>query len=292
MRRTDVSHSRGLFRAAPIFIPLLLGSVLLTTASSAPGRQASPNLNVLLEKAAIYCEKLSRSVLDFTCRERVEEWFHPEARPFSTGGFNIKRVVSVGRREKHAYLYDFQLVRDRTGSIRENRTLLKEDKQTVRVPDSPLKTRLFWHAYVVMGPLGLLSRERQADHSYRILREEKVGEERAVVIEALPKPGVQSEHLVGTIWLKSEDAGVLKIEWDPSSIANYTGVEEAAKRFQMDPKIVLTSEYAFEKNGIRFPSRYTVKEIYVSGRRRFQRSQTEVIYDEYKFFTVETQVIY
>ena len=265
-------------------------AVLLAAASGAPWPQTPPDLNDLLERAAKYCDKLSRSVLDFTCRERIEEWFHPDARP--TGRFSIKRVVYVGRREKHSYLYDFQLVRDRTGLIRENRTLLKEDKQTVRVPDSPLKTRLFWHAYVVMGPLGLLSRERQADHSYRVLREEKVGKERAVVIEAVPKPGVQSEHLIGTIWLRSEDAGVLKIEWDPSSIANYAGVEEAAKRFQMDPKIVMTSEYAFEKNGIRFPSRYTVKEIYASGRRRFQRSQTDVIYDEYKFFTVETQVIY
>lgn len=292
MRQTDVSHSRGFFRAAPILIPMLLVAVLLTTASSAPGRQAYPNLNALLEKAAKYCEKLSHSILNFACRERIEEWLHPDAGPRSTWARRSRSFVYVGRRETHTYIYDFQLIRDRAGAIRESRTLLREDKNELRVPDTPLKTHLFWHANVVMGPLGLLSRERQADHAYRILREEKVGKERAVVIEAVPKPGVQSERLVGTIWLKSEDAGVLKIEWDPSSIANYAGVEETAKRFQMTPRIVLTSEYAFEKNGIRFPSRYTVKEIYIRGGRHFQRSGIDVIYDEYKFFTVETQVIF
>jgi hypothetical protein len=53
----------------------------------------------------------------------------------------------------------------------------------------------------------------------------------------------------------------------------------------------MTSEYAFEKNGIRFPSRYIVKGSYLGKLgRRFQRSETDVTYDRYKFFTVETEV--
>jgi len=162
-----------------------------------------------------------------------------------------------------------------------------------RVADAPLKTRLFWHAYVVMGSLGLLSRERQAEHDYRVAREEKAGRERLLVVEAVPKPGVRSDRLVGTIWLRLSDAGILKIEWNPSSIDNHAGVEETAKRLGMTPQIVLTSEYAIEQKGIRFPSRYSVKEIYTRRNgRRFQRSQTDVLYDQYKFFTVETDVKY
>jgi hypothetical protein len=60
----------------------------------------------------------------------------------------------------------------------------------------------------------------------------------------------------------------------------------------MTPRIVLTSDYGIEKNGIRFPSRYTVQETYARGVRRFQRSETTVVYDQYKFFTVETIVVY
>jgi hypothetical protein len=141
-----------------------------------------------------------------------------------------------------------------------------------------------------MGPLGLLSRENQKSHDFRVLREDKIGAERAFVVEAVPKPGARSDHLIGTVWLRLGDAIVLKIEWDPASIENYAAVEQTAERFRMAPRIVMTSEFAFEKNGIRFPSRFTLREIYRKGISRFQRSEIDVLYDQYKFFTVETQV--
>ena len=267
-------------------------SVLLPAATALPAAQARADLKALLDKGAEYCDKLSRSVLDFVCRERIEEWLYPEAAPVGGWSRRARSYVLVGRRETNSYTYDYQLIRDRAGSIRENRTLLLENGKSRHVPKASLKTRLFWHAFIVMGPLGVLSRERQTEHDFRIVGEDRVGKEMALVIEAVPKSGVRSDHLVGKIWLRPGDAGVLKIEWDPSSIDNYTGVEETAKRFQMTPRIVLTSEYAFEKNGIRFPSRYNVKEIYIRGGRRFQRSETDISYDQYKFFTVETQVIF
>lgn len=261
----------------------------LTQQGPSPGSSES-ELRTILDRAAEYCDKLNRSVLNFVCRERIKEWFRAESPP---GSFSHGiRIVFVGSRETFQYVYDYQLIRDREGSIRETRTLLKENGKGVQVSDAPLKTHSFWHAKVVMGPLGLLSREGQADHDYRILREEKVGGEPAWVVEAVPKPGVRLEHLFGTIWLKKKDAGILKIEWNPSSIQNYGGVEETARRLGLTPSLLVTSEYAFEKNGIRFPSRYTLREIYRRGKSgtRYQRSETDVIYDEYKFFTVETEV--
>lgn len=271
---------------------LLVCAALISAylAAAADARQMPPpsDLRYLLERAAEYCDRLSQTVMDFVCRERVEEWLFPRAVLFSS--FSRPRALSVGRRETHDFIYDYQLIRDRTGSIRETRTLLKRDKKSLRVPGAGLETRLFWHARIVMGPLGLLSREHQRDHDYRILREERVGKERALVVEAVPKPGVRSDHLVGTIWLRVDDARVLKIEWDPSSMENYAAVEKTAERFQMVPRIVLASEFSFEKNGIRFPSRFTIKEIYKKGLSRFQRSEIDVLYDQYKFFTVETQV--
>jgi hypothetical protein len=258
-----------------------------------PGQGAdSRELKLILDRAAEYCDRLSRSVMNFVCRERIDEWFRPEA-PQQSFSHGI-RIVFVGSRETFQYVYDYQLIRDREGSIRETRTLLKENGKVGQVSEAQLKTHCFWHANVVMGPLGLLSRERQAEHDYRIIRGDKIRGEQVLVVEVVPKPGGQQGHLFGTIWLRQKDAGILKIEWNPASIDNYQGVEDIAKRLGLTPSLLATSEYAFEKNGIRFPSRYTLKEIYRRGQSgaRYQRSETDVIYDQYKFFVVETEVEY
>jgi hypothetical protein len=282
---------------ARIFGTALLSFSLLVAAGSLPGQSdfalsagGGPDLALILTRAAEYCDKLDRAVLYFVCHETINEWFRPSARPgFPSSGH--RRIV-FGATETHHYVYDYQLIRGREGVVQESRTLLKEDGKDVKVPEAALKTRLFWHAKVVMGPLGLLSRERQAYHDYRIVREEKIRGETALVVEAVPKPGIRLQHLFGTIWLRKKDAGILKIEWNPASINNYQGVEETAKRLNMTPGLLVISEYAYEKNGIRFPSRYTLKEIYSQGKsgRRFERSEIDVVYDQYKFFRVETDV--
>lgn len=275
----------------------LLSFSLLAAAGGLPGQKDpalssgdGPDLAHILTRAAEYCDKLDRAVLNFTCRETINEQIRPDARPgFPSSG---RRRLIFGATEAHHYVYDYQLIRGREGAVQETRTLLKEDGKDVSVPGAALKTRLFWHAKVVMGPLGLLSRERQADHDYRVVREETIGGEPALVVEAVPKPGVRLGHLFGTIWLRKKDAGVLKIEWNPASVDNYRGVEETARALQMIPRLLVISEYAHEKNGIRFPSRYTLKEIYSRGKsgRRFDRSEIDVVYDRYKYFTVETSV--
>jgi hypothetical protein len=255
-----------------------------------PASTPDPTLGLYLARAADYCDKLDRSVLNFICREEIQEWFRPDFRPRLT--YHGRRTVYVGSRERHRFLYDYQLIRDAEGFISEKRTLLKEDGKDVHIPDSPLKTRTFSHAKAVMGPLGILRRDSQADHDYRILREEEFRGDEALVIEAVPKPGVPLQHLFGRIWLRKADAGILKIEWNPASIGNYLTVAETALRLDMTPDLLVIMEYAFEKNGVRFPSRYTAKEIYRRGKSgaRYQIAEVDVTYDEYKFFTVETEV--
>lgn len=57
------------------------------------------------------------------------------------------------------------------------------------------------------------------------------------------------------------------------------------------PSINFISEYAYEKNGIRFPSQYLVKEEYIHpGMGRILVSETKVVYNDYRFFIVETEV--
>ena len=256
-----------------------------------PGTLATSEsgLSSLKSQAADYCDSLSHAVLDFVCRERIEEWFYGEPQDINllSGIFFLDNRIG-----RYKYIYDYQLIRDRTGHIRENRTLLQEEGKKVELRDAPLNTHVIKYAYVVMGPLGLLSRSHQADFDYKITREEKLAGEPTVVIEAIPKPGVHPDYLYGTIWLRKSDAGILKVQWNPASMENYASVEDVGRKLRMKPDILMTSEYAFEKNGIRFPSRYNVKERYLGYRGRFERSETDVIYDQYKFFTVETEVKY
>ena len=48
-----------------------------------------------------------------------------------------------------------------------------------------------------------------------------------------------------------------------------------------------------QKNGIRFPSRLVFEEAYINPRgEKFTRSETTVIYKNYKFFTVEVDIKY
>jgi len=59
----------------------------------------------------------------------------------------------------------------------------------------------------------------------------------------------------------------------------------------LTPRITLTSEFAVEKNGLRFPSRLVAEEAYLNDRgRTFVRSTTAVAYKDFKFFTVEVDV--
>jgi len=57
------------------------------------------------------------------------------------------------------------------------------------------------------------------------------------------------------------------------------------------PRLVMRSDFSAEKNGIRFPSSLYVEEAYLkeSGK-AFVRSKTEVVYKDFKFFSVDYDV--
>jgi hypothetical protein len=133
----------------------------------------------------------------------------------------------------------------------------------------------------------------QANHDYRIIGEEMVGGEKAVLLEAIPKPILNRPHCYGKIWVSEKDSSVLKIAWEQRSIGNYALLEERAKKYKANPAITSISEYGFEKNGLRFPSRDFSEEAYVNDKGgKFVRAQTSIVYKDYKFFTVETIIQY
>jgi hypothetical protein len=257
-------------------------------------------LDVILKKCADYCEKLNHSVLDFVCREKITEEIYrysPEAEGYDdmTGHEKIT-IKGQGQdsvlEEKNVYIYDYQLIR-KENKIRERRILLRENNKKKNEEDAQLKTKRFKHKHIISGPIGLLSEYWQEYYEYKIIKRGKFKGDRAIVIEATPIPSMETNNLYGRIWIREDDFSILKIEWAPKSIKNYDLIEENARRLNAKPLIKFYSEYVFEKNGIRFPSKYSVTETYTRQMRwKHTKSKTTVVYRDYKFFTVETEVKY
>ena len=241
-------------------------------------------LEAVLKNCADYCKKLEHSSLYFVCTEEIIERIYYFLRPTSIG------LRPTGLFKKNTFIYDYQLIR-KDNKIIEKRNLIRENGKKKDEKDASLKTEMFEHKYVVFGPIGLLSEAWQRHHEYRILKEEKIRDEKAIIVEAVPHSGQELEHLFGKAWIRKDDFSILKIEWYQRSMGNFEKIEEFAKELNAEPQITFISEYAFEKNGIRFPSKYFVKEEYIHPyRRNIRRSETTVTYRDYKFFTVETSV--
>ena len=229
-------------------------------------------LEPILKKCAEYCERLVHSVLFFVCKEKITEKISSRvAFIFGPQGY----LRSYSGTAASVYVYDYQLYR-KGNDIKEQRILIEENGKKKHEENAQLKTRAFQHENIVLGPIGLLSSYWQTFHDYRVLKEEKFKGDETVIIEAILKPEYTFHHLSGKIWVRKSDLSILKIEWLQQSIKGYDRVEETAKKLGAKPRLTVIAEYAFEKNGIRFPSKYSLDEVYIRRGSRYQASKTVV----------------
>ncbi len=246
------------------------------------GNDESVDLERILKKAAEYCQRLERVSLHFVCNEEINERIYYSQRFPS---------IFAGKTpffRENSYVYDYQLIR-KDGDIKEQRILVEENGESRHEENAELKTQRFWHKYVIFGPIGLLGESQQQNHNYVVKKEEKLKGDQCLMIEVVLKESFQADHLFGRVWVRKNDCSIMKIEWNQELMGNIERIEEAAKKIGAKPRITFVSEYAYEKNGIRFPSRYFVKEEYVR-RGRYKISETTIVYKNYKFFIVETEV--
>jgi len=287
----------------PVFSLILLapptslrqGMAEFSTPSLGPAEEI--RLPAILNRAIRYCRRLEKAALDFVCLEEISEKIDYSREredeiyvPLNTG---IRTQIKIAKRkQENTYLYDFQFTRK--GELkRENRTLLEKNGKKTKEQDAPLETSVFQVRNVLFGPLGLLSENMQGYHDYQFIGEEEVQGEKVAVIDATPKKTLTGSHGFGRIWIKEGDGSVLKIEWKPESLPDIENLKARAKKYQSEISLTLITEYGFEKNGIRFPSRDTSEEAYVKPDGiKFVRSRTSVVYRDYKFFTVETDIKY
>jgi len=242
--------------------------------ASCRGQAEQSRLAAILKKSGDYCQRLDRAALDFVCLEEVTEM---------TRHYTPQTDV---------YLYDYQFVR-KDQEIKENRNLIAFNGKKANIRDSSLNTFMFQYKNVLFGPVGLLSQAWQAYHDFRLVGEDTLNNERAVVVEATPNSFLLTPHCYGKIWIKEDDGSVLKIVWDQRSLGNFQSAEEWAKIHDAKPQITSFSEYGFEKNGLRFPSRSYTENAYIEkDKRKSVNAEISILYKNYKFFTVETEIKY
>ncbi|HZX09811.1 MAG TPA: hypothetical protein VFG01_02600 [Acidobacteriota bacterium] len=256
-------------------------------------------LTSILENCAEYCEKLAHTSLYFECIEEIKETINTIIYPTlkKRGRSPVKMGLDyyihhrVRPIERNHYVYDYQLIR-KDRAIDERRIFLKEDGEKIHKENAPLKTKRFTYKHVIFGPIGLLSRKAQLNHTYEVISEKKFKGEQVFVIRATPRDKQKVKHLYGDIWVRKKDFAILKIEWDQQSLKNYEWMKQEAEKHHADPKTLLVSEYSYEHKGILFPSSYRIQEMYYFkwSPGRFVKSKTEVIYRDYRFFTVETEI--
>jgi hypothetical protein len=262
----------------------------------------SQELAPVLKGCADYCERLENSVLDFVCLETMrEEVYRPHLRKvplggtrggFSSNAFAYDYQLTRNKKTENEFVYDYQLVR-KEGRLDESRTLIRENGQERQEKGAQLKTAGFRFKNIILGPIVLLAKEWQSKHNYEIVGSDTCEGRKAVVIRATPKPGEWLGYLFGTVWVDRDDSSVLRIEWSQESLENYGRVRQSAQNLNLKPDIVLMGEYGYEKNGIRFPSKFGVHERYIySGGMEFSLYKLDVVFSAYKFFTVETEVRY
>lgn len=239
------------------------------SASADPARLAA-----LLKKAAAYCLKLDRAALDFVCLEELTETT-----------FNLSPDTNI-------YLYDYQFIR-KGDEARERRDLVSFNGKKAGHRDTALHSAYFQYKNVLFGPIGLLSRFWQSLLEFKLIGEDTVLDEAAVVVEAAPGPGLTEPHPTGRIWISESDGSILKIVWDQRSLGNFKAIEEWALAHDAEPLVTSFSEYGFAKNGLRFPSRSYTEQAYLrKDRGKSASAEISVVYKDYRFFTVETKTVY
>jgi hypothetical protein len=252
---------------------------------SRDGQTASPSVSLesILAKAADYCRRLEASVLDFVCREEVSATVDLS---HETGSYDPRATAAA-----YSFVYDYQCVRTNR-VLKETRTLLKMNGRDCLEPDSPLKTPNIAYRNALLSPNNLFAEKSQLDYDFRITGREKFDKREVVAIEASPRADAgQPRCLSGKAWIDPETGNILMIEWTqlPGERADiFVGREEMIKGAL---RLTLRTEFREEKNRMRFPSRLSIEEAYINKRgRTFVHSTTNVIYKNFKFFTVEVDV--
>lgn len=274
-----------------------------TPAGAEPSSRSG--LAKVLDGAASYSGKLKGAALEFICEERISEIHYNFATEPKWGAISISsretgQIISAQwfpqwdpmRTIKSDYVCDYLYVR-KGDRVEERRVVLKDNGRKIPDRNTLLQEKRFTALNPVLAAVDLLGRERQALFNYRIIKTETVQGRNASVIEAIPKSGNTRGIEYAKIWVDSENFQVLRSEVQGVPLEGYDDVLRDAVQFRVRPYLLTTHTYEFEKNGVRFPGRSTIRVEYPR-RGDFYKDRTlkmkiDMRYEKYQFFTVETE---
>lgn len=271
----------------------------------------SAELKRILLLGASYCRRLSEAALDFVCQESIRSLDCALILPEKTvaeeiktttkssgGGEFIKirnRRASLSRdpfkTKTYRFLCDFQMIR-KEGRMAERRTLLESNLREAAKGTSPPDEKRYASLKPLFVPLDVLSFERQALYDFRLSGQEKIRGRTAAVIEATARPGATSRIPAAKIWIDPETSQILRCETQGLPVEGYEFVFDEASRIGLSPLGMMTADFEEEKNGLLFPSRVSFLIEYLVplwGVGKRTRIDTEIRYDKYRFFTVDTE---
>ena len=252
-------------------------------------------LKIILKKTAEYCERLKKMALFFVCHENIEEkiYFYKRTKAFSPEDFKAsaplaKVNLKQRRMSRSTYVYDYQMIK-KGDKEEEKRILLKEGKKEKHVENAELKIRGYKAKFLVYGPVGFLSYYWQNHFTYEITGQDEINGIKTIIISASPKTLREENYYFGKIWVDENDFSILKIMWDDKTLEGYEKKAFPGVTKNLSWEVF----YEVEKNGVRFPSRQLIKDIYLTEvGQQHPRFLTTFTYDNYKFFTVEIEIKY
>ncbi len=293
---TGISREIQIRIGLTLLILCLFSKVISAHVKSTAPNEQKADLEQILEKVSVYCERVKRIALYYVCKEKISDKENHFSRiAASSGMVREARAYSIRSTETQNFVYDYQLVK-KDEEIIERRILLEENGKKRREENAELEKIKYFSQYLVFGPVGFLSSSWQEHFHYEILGEELLGDEQTLILRATPTEEREENYNIGRIWI-GDDFQILRVEWEPASIQNYEDETFDSRLGEFKKSVVWTVDYGMEKNGVRFPSRQVIREVFIAkpprgNEYRTVRHETIFEYVDYKFFVVETDIKY
>lgn len=264
------------------------------SAETQDGMKDQAHLEEILKSTGEYCERVKKMALFYICHENIidiENFFRGVSR--AVGMLREERTFSIRRVKRQTYRYDYQLIK-KGDDFLEQRILLEKNGKKKLQENADLNHLKYYSQYLIFGPVGFLSRSWQDHFTYFLIGEDMINGEPATIIQADPKEARLDNYSFGRIWI-NKNFQIVRVEWEPASIQNYEDEILISRLGPFQKKVVWIADYTVEKNGVRFPSRQFVQEIFFRNspdgfQQKAVKRETQFEYTEYKFFIVETDV--
>lgn len=233
-------------------------------------------LENVLNKATAYCERMRKMAFRFYCREKIIE--------------KLEWYGKLKKRQSHSHNYQITI---RNGKINEIRDKLSTESNQLKLVNQNIKT-YFYSNYSIFLPLSCFSQRAREHHHYTLIKKEKIQKWDTYHIKFSPI-GTGEENVKGEAWISIKDGAVLKIKVHPDVIVGIERMRKEATKYGTEMEIEDIHWYMKVDKAIHFPSRTIFVETHFTRnpteeKMELEKISTEIIYDNYQFFNIETKV--